>query len=340
MNKKVVFIILTVLLVLGFALSLCLGQMDISMKTIFLTFTNFIGITADVNILAEDQAAVLYNIRIPRTLIAILVGAALAVTGAVMQGLFGNPLADPSLIGLSSGASLGAVVAIVTGLTAYGMFYMPFLAFVFALMSVALTISLAMKDKKIPPMMLLLAGVSVSIFIAALTSGILTFTSEHNIREFLFWTVGGLDYRRWEHVYLIFIPVIAGIGVLCLLARHLNILSLGEVEASSVGVPVVKLRLILLSVASLTTAAAVSVSGSIGFVGLVVPHIMRLILGPEHRTLLPACALFGAVFLLFCDILSRVVIAPMELRVGITTALIGAPYFLYLLKRAQKEGLF
>ena len=298
MRKKVVFIILILLLVVSFVVSLCLGQMDIPIKTTFLAFTNFIGITSELNMLTEEQAAVLYNIRIPRALIAILVGAALAITGAVMQGLFGNPLADPSLIGLSSGASLGAVIAIVTGLTTYGMFYMPMLAFLFALLSVSLTIFLAMKDKKIPPMMLLLAGVSVSIFIAALTSGILTFTNEHNIREFLFWTVGGLDYRRWEHVYLAMPPIIFGITMLCLLARHINILSLGETEATSVGVSVYKLRLLLLFIASFTTAAAVSVSGSIGFVGLVVPHIMRLILGPDHRFLLPSCALFGAVFLL------------------------------------------
>jgi len=150
--------------------------------------------------------------------------------------------------------------------------------------------------------------------------------------------VGGLDYRRWEHVGLAVWPVTVGIVVLCCLARHLNVLAMGEQEARAVGMPVVKFRLLLLFVSSLTTAAAVCVSGTIGFVGLMVPHVMRLILGPDHRVLLPACALAGALFLTGCDTLGRLLIPPTEIRVGIITALIGAPYFLYLLRRVQKVG--
>lgn len=184
-------------------------------------------------------------------------------------------------------------------------------------------------------MTLLLAGVAVSMFLGAMTSGILTFMNEYRLREFLFWMVGGLDFRRWEHVFLAAGLVLVGITVLTSLARHLNVLVLGEDEAKAVGMPVVLIRLILLFVAS-TTAAAVCVSGSIGFVGLVVPHIMRLLLGPEHRTLLPACALAGALFLISCDTLGRLVAAPAEIRVGIVTALTGAPYSLFLLRKAQK----
>jgi iron complex transport system permease protein len=154
----------------------------------------------------------------------------------------------------------------------------------------------------------------------------------------LFWMVGGLDYRRWEHVSLAVGPVLLGIIVLCLLARQLNILALGEQEARSVGLPVFVLRLILLFVSAVTTATAVCVSGSIGFVGLVVPHIIRLLIGPEHRVLLPACALTGGIFLVACDTVGRLLIPPAEVRVGIMTALIGAPYFLYLLRRAQQRG--
>jgi iron complex transport system permease protein len=215
---------------------------------------------------------------------------------------------------------------------------MPFFALAGALLAVGVTVALAMRDGKIPVMVLLLAGVAVSLLMGALTSGILTFMNEYRLREFLFWTVGGLDYRRWEHVYLAAGPVIIGIMILFLLARHLNILVLGDQEARSVGVPVACLRLVLLFVSAVTTATAVCVSGTIGFVGLVVPHIMRLLLGPEHRTLLPACALAGAIFLVACDTLGRLLIPPSEVRVGIMTALVGAPYFLYLLRKAQKGG--
>ncbi|MDF2572364.1 MAG: hmuU 4, partial [Sporomusa sp.] len=288
--------------------------------------------------ITPEQTSVIWHIRMPRTLVGLLVGAALAVSGAVMQGVFGNSLADPGIIGVSSGAALGAVSAIALGITANGIFYMPLFALAGALLAVGLTVALAMRDGKIPVMVLLLAGVAVSMLLGAMTSGILTFMNEYRLREFLFWMVGGLDYRRWEHVYLAVGPVFVGILLLFLLARHLNILILGEQEARSVGMPVAFFRLLLLFISAVTTATAVCVSGTIGFVGLVVPHIMRLMLGPEHRTLLPACALAGGLFLVGCDAVGRLLIPPSEVRVGIMTALLGAPYFLYLLRKAQKGG--
>lgn len=341
LNHKVVFSILVFLFFLIAFLSLAYGQLEISLSSVLailgqqlhLPFLSQVPVT-------QEQTAVVWHIRMPRMLVGVLVGAALAVSGAVMQGVFGNPLADPGIIGVSSGAALGAVLAIALGLTASSMFYMPLFALLGALLTVAFTVFLAMRDGKIPVMTLLLAGVAVSIFLGALTSGILTFISEYKLREFLFWTVGGLDYRRWEHVALGVTPILLGVITLCALARQLNILVLGEEEARAVGVPVVKLRMLLLFVASMTTATAVCISGSIGFVGLVVPHILRLILGPEHRVLLPASALTGGIFLVACDMIGRLVMPPTEIRVGIMTALIGAPYFLYLLRRAQKGGLF
>ena len=340
LNKKVIILmILVTLFLLTFAMSLSFGQIQIPFSSIVNILTDQINLPALTSAVptAEDTAVV-WHIRMPRTLVGILVGAALAVTGAVMQGVFGNPLAEPGIIGVSSGAALGAVLAISMGLTAVSMFYMPFFAFIGSLATVALTIFLAMRNGKIPVMVLLLAGVAVSIFLGALTSGILTFMNEYKLREFLFWTVGGLDYRRWEHVYLAVGPIVLGIIILCLLARHLNVLVLGEEEARSVGMPVAKLRMLLLFVASLTTATAVCVSGSISFVGLVVPHIMRIILGAEHRILLPACALAGGTFLLGCDTIGRLIAQPAEIRVGVMTALMGAPYFLLLLRRAQRKG--
>jgi iron complex transport system permease protein len=341
LNNRTIFLILVSLFFCTVFVSLSYGQIHIPVQAVLAIVAEQLHIPGLENIsITQEQTAVIWHLRMPRTLVGILVGAALAVTGAVMQGVFGNPLADPGIIGVSSGAALGAVLAIATGLSTVSMFYMPLFALIGALLTVAFTVFLAMHDNKISVMTLLLAGVAVSIFLGALTSGILTFISEYKLREFLFWTVGGLDYRRWEHVLLGFIPILAGVTILCALARQLNILVLGEEEARAVGMSVAKLRLLLLFVATLTTATAVCISGSIGFVGLVVPHIMRLILGPEHRSLLPACALAGGIFLVGCDTVGRFIIPPAEVRVGIMTALIGAPYFLYLLRRAQKGGLF
>ncbi|HML87827.1 MAG TPA: iron ABC transporter permease [Methylomusa anaerophila] len=328
-----------VLLAGAILLSLAWGQVYVpaqSMLAVIGKQLNFPGLQGVG--LTQEQTAVVWHIRMPRTLVGLLVGAALGVSGAVLQGVFGNPLADPGIIGVSSGAALGAVIAIALGVTANGIFYMPFFALSGALLAVGITVSLAQREGKIPVMVLLLAGVAVSMLLAALTNGILTFMNEYRLREFLFWMVGGLDYRRWDHVYLIAVPVLAGISILCLLARHLNILVLGEQEARSVGVPAAAFRLLLLFVAAVTTATAVCVSGAIGFVGLIVPHIMRLLIGAEHRTLLPACALAGGLFLVGCDTLGRMLVPPAEIRVGIMTALMGAPYFLYLLRRAQKGG--
>lgn len=338
-RKTVVFFFMLMILLCVILVSLAWGQIKIPITTMVKVIGGQVGVSGTQStVLTPEQAATLWHIRLPRLFVGLLVGAALGVSGAVMQGVFGNPLADPGIIGVSSGAAFGAVIAIAMGLTANNIFYMPFFALAGALLAVTITVLIATRDGKIPVMVLLLAGVAVSMMLGALTSGILTFMNEYRLREFLFWIVGGLEYRRWEHVYLAAGPVLAGTLVLCLLARHLNILALGETEAKSVGASTTTLRLIFLFVAAMTTAAAVCVSGTIGFVGLVVPHIMRILIGPGHRTLLPACALAGGLFLVMCDTLGRLIIPPTEIRVGIMTALMGAPYFLHLLRRAQKGG--
>lgn len=338
-RQGVILSALILLLLIILIISLAVGQVDIPVTALFSAMFGKLGFYgAEGGGLSPEQAAVLWHIRLPRMIIGVMVGAALAVSGAVMQGVFGNPLAEPGIIGVSGGAAFGAVLSIAFGLTAVSMYMMPLFALVGALTAVSITVFLAMRNGKIPAMVLLLAGVAVNILSGALTSGILTFMNEYKLKEFLFWTVGGLDYRRWEHIYLAMGPILIGTIILFFLARHLNILVLGEEEARAVDVPVVALRLILLFVATLTTSFAVCVSGSISFVGLVVPHVMRLLLGPEHRILLPACALAGAFFLVSCDTLGRVIIPPSEIRVGIMTALVGAPYFLYLLRRAHKGG--
>ena len=184
-------------------------------------------------------------------------------------------------------------------------------------------------------MTLLLSGVVVGMFLAACTSAVLTAANTQTLQQYLFWTIGGLDYRRWEHVVLGAVPIGAGACIMLLLARHLNILALGEAEARAVGMNVTFFRLLFLVFASLTTAAGVSVSGNIGFVGLVVPHMMRFVVGPDHRVLLPASFLAGGAFLVLADAFGRIIFSGMEIRVGIMTAFIGTPYFLYLLRRQK-----
>lgn len=286
---------------------------------------------------SQEQLAVIWYIRLPRMLVGVLVGLALGISGAVMQGIFSNPLADPGLIGISAGAATGAVLSIALGAASASMFAMPAFAFCGSICAVCLTVFLAMRHGKIPVMTLLLAGVAVGMLLGAVTSGILTFMNEQKLQQYLFWMVGGLDYRRWEHVYLAAGPVLCGIVIMILLSRHLNILVLGETEAKAVGMPVTAFRMGLLFVAAMTTATSVCVSGNIGFVGLVIPHMMRMLFGPDHRVLLPASALGGAAFLVFCDSLGRIIMPPAEVRVGIMTAFLGTPYFLYLLRRMQKQ---
>lgn len=337
-NSTYTLIALAVLLLSVACFSLTFGQIDVP-------FVNTLAILCDKLHLpfftdteyTKEQLAVIWFIRLPRMLVGVLVGAALGISGAVMQGIFSNPLADPGLIGISSGAATGAVLSIALGTSTASMFAMPAFAFCGSIIAVCLTVFLAMRNGKVPVMTLLLAGVAVGMLLGAVTSGLLTFMNEQKLQQYLFWMVGGLDYRRWEHVYLTLGPILAGITVMLLLARHLNILVLGETEAKAVGMPVVKFRMGLLFIAAMTTATSVCVSGNIGFVGLVIPHMMRMLLGPDHRVLLPASALGGAMFLVFCDSLGRVIMPPAEVRVGIMTALLGTPYFLYLLRRMQKQ---
>ncbi len=325
------FIMLLVLLVL----SLSWGQMAIPFSHVLDALGSVAGM-APAHGLTPNEEAVIWHIRLPRTLVGLLTGAALAAAGAALQGLFANPLADPAIIGVSSGASVGAIVAIATGLSAATLYALPLCALVGALLAVSLTIALAFRRGRIPVLTLLLAGVVVGMFLAAVSAMLLTAVNENKLQEYLFWTIGGLDYRRWEHVWLGLIPIASSVGLMCLLARQLNILSLGETEAKAVGLPVIRFRLILLFLAALATATGVCISGNIGFVGLVVPHALRMLIGPDHRRLLPASVLAGGIFLLLCDTVGRVLLDGAEIRVGIMTAFIGTPYFLYLLRKQQR----
>jgi iron complex transport system permease protein len=292
----------------------------------------------DITDIAESQQAIVWLIRTPRVIVAALVGAGLAVAGAQMQGLFRNALASPDIIGSSAGGAFGAVLALATGLAMRSLFYLPVMSFIGALVALFLVYAIATRRGRTPIATLLLTGVAFNALIGAATSFLinLQWVRWEVAQEILFWLMGGLDSRTWKHVWLSLPCIIVGLIVALVYSRELDVLLLGEETALAVGTDVEKMKRIILTSAALLTGAAVAVSGIIGFVGLVVPHIVRLIIGPKHRALLPASALTGAVFLILTDILARTLQRPEEIRLGIVTAVFGAPFFLYLLLRHQR----
>ncbi len=277
---------------------------------------------------------ILFDIRLPRVALSALVGGALATSGATYQGLLRNPLADPYLIGVSAGAGLGATLAIVFSFGAISL-----CAFGGAIGATALIYALARTGSRTTPTTLILAGVALGAFLSAIT-WFLTFNSDSAFRthQVVAWMMGSFALSSWQNV-AIMLPYL-GIGwlVLFLNARALNVLQLGDTQAQQLGVPVERVTMIVIAAASLITAAAVATSGIIGFVGLIVPHAVRLVWGPDHRFLLPMSALIGATFLIIADTFARTLLSPGELPVGIITAFCGAPFFLYLLRR-NKETL-
>jgi len=283
-----------------------------------------------------DRAGqIIWEIRVPRTLVALLVGASLAVAGTLMQGFFQNPMADPYLIGVSAGASLGATLALTLKWTfsLLGFSAVPFCAFAGALGVTVTVYLLARRGGRVPAGTLLLTGIAVGSLASALTSCLIVF-SPHDIGPVVFWLMGSLANRDWSHVAMVAPYFGIGVAVVSLYARDLNVLLLGDEAAMQLGLEVERVKLILLTVAALLAAAAVAVSGIIGFVGLIVPHLTRLLVGPDHRRLLPMAAITGAILLTGADLLARS-LARIEIPIGIITALLGGPFFLYLLARRR-----
>jgi iron complex transport system permease protein len=282
---------------------------------------------------------ILLDIRLPRTILVLLTGMALAGSGATYQGLFRNPLADPYLIGVASGAGLGAVAAmsIRWPYTSVGLFIVPFAAFLAGLLTVFIVYRLAKVGGAVPTTNLILAGVAVSSFATALTS-FLMLRSTGEVRRAISWLLGGFSLGGWEAVFALLPYVLIGLGVLLLSSYALNLLQFGDEQAQQLGLDVQRAKIILLAASSLVTAAAVAFSGIIGFVGLIIPHVARIWWGSDYRRLLPLSILLGGSALLFADLLARIVLAPQELPVGIVTALAGAPFFLWVLRRSRNMG--
>jgi len=294
-----------------------------------------LGYTYPFEFAVEDTSEIIVReIRLPRIALAAVVGFALATAGTVMQGFFRNPMADPSIIGVSSGAAVGAVTTIAFSVS--GPVGLQGAAFVGAVVTAFAVYLIATEGGRTPVATLLLAGVAVQTFLGAVISYLLLQAGE-SIERALFWLMGHLSGATWGEVAVTTPVAVVAFVVLLAYARDLNVLLLGEADAHSLGVEVERTKRLLLAVASIGTAAAVAVAGVIGFVGLIVPHIMRLLVGPDHRILLPTSALAGAVFLVATDTVARS--GPAELPVGIVTAALGAPFFLYLLRTREVHSL-
>ncbi len=284
-------------------------------------------------------ATILFNLRLPHMVLLMLVGAALAGSGAAYQGLFRNPLADPYLIGVASGAGLGAVAAmsIQWPYTTLGSFAIPMAAFLGATLAVGFVTFMARVGKTVPTTNLILAGVVISSFCTALTS-LLMINSGGELRRALVWLLGGSTMTGWNPVLAVLPYALIGLLVLLSLGHPLNVMQFGDEQAAQLGVPVTRVRWLTILSATLATAAAVSFAGVIGFVGLIVPHLIRLLWGGDYRRILPLSLLGGAALLLLTDAAARTLMAPQEVPIGIITALLGAPFFLWLLRRSKSQN--
>jgi len=286
----------------------------------------------------ETNEIIVWKMNLPRVIMACLVGSGLGIAGAVMQALFRNPMASPYILGLSSGASLGAAVGLSFALPFLPqMFMIPLLAFVSCMITLFLVYFISSVGGRVPTETLLLAGIAVGSLLSALVS-LLTYMAGEEMAGIVYWTMGNLTNAKWDNILVVGPLIFAGCMIMISSSRDLNAMMLGDAHAQDLGVEVKKVRLQLLVASALVTAAAVAFVGVIGFVGLVVPHILRILMGPDNRALLPASIVGGAAFLLMCDYISRVIAPNIGiLPIGVVTALIGAPYFIYLLRRRRSE---
>jgi iron complex transport system permease protein len=283
------------------------------------------------------DSAIIIQIRLPRVLAGALVGAGLAAAGVIYQGIFRNPMADSYLLGASAGASVGytiAVLYVTSSLSLIGLGMTQIFAFIFALLTVFVVLTISRVGGKIPTTTLLLSGIVANIFLLAIET-VMQLRSGKVLSGIVAWLAGGFSDTVWTQFYAVMPIILVGIVLTYFFTRDLNVLSMGEDTAQHLGVNTERTRQILLAIASLITAACVAISGVIGFVGLIIPHMTRLVIGPDHRILLPASTIVGAIFLVICDSVARVATGASELPVGVITALVGTPFFIYLLRRRK-----
>lgn len=315
-------------------LSLSLGSVSLPLKSLVYAFVK--------GPLAQDAGTghgILWTLRFPRVILAFVEGASLGVAGAAMQGLFRNPMADPYVLGVSAGASLGAVLGIALGIgRALGLWSLPVLAFAGAFVTTGAVYVLSTKAGHTHTWTLLLSGIAVASFISSVIAFLMVFFRQR-VEEIVFWTMGGLTRASWKAVVSALPYAFLGTGILWSQSKALNVFSFGEEAAFHVGVSVEKVKRRILWASSLTTASCVAFTGPIGFVGLIVPHVVRILIGPDHRRLIPVSALVGGNLLVLADLLARTAVRPLEIPVGVITSLFGAPFFLYLLAKFRMRGL-
>ncbi len=323
------------LLFFTIVLGIVVGPVSIGPTLILKIFHSRLPVLGDgvVQTWPQSYTAIVMDVRLPRVLLGMIVGMGLAVSGCAMQGLFRNPMASPYVCGISSGGSFGAALAVNLGLAYY---FVPFGAFFFSALTVFVVYMIARVNGKVPVTTLLLSGIAISSFFSALVS-LMLYVSDEKLERIVFWMMGGLWSAGWDKV-IITLPFIAiSVPVFMYLSRDLNALLMGEESAADLGIEVESTKRFILVLTALTVGACVAVSGVIGFVGLIIPHVTRLFVGPDHKILIPASALVGGIFLILTDLFARMVIRPSELPVGIITSLFGVPFFLYLLRKRKSH---
>ncbi len=330
------------ILLASMVLSAMLGAVHVPPRDVLSIIVNhilhFFGLQFDATY-TQQQNAVVWSIRFPRILLGMMVGSALAVSGAALQGMFRNPLADPALIGVSNGAALGAVLALGLGLTTLGRWTTPVFAFVGGVTFALLGYALARQNGRTEVVTLILAGIALNTFAGAGVALITFIADDSQLRAIIFWSMGSLGGASWRSVLVAAPFVIAGLVASFWWRRPLNLMTLGEREAHHLGVQTERTRFLVIVFTALMVGATVAVAGVVGFVGLIVPHVIRLISGPNHRVLLPASALGGAILVVLADLIARTIISPLELPLGVLTAFIGGPFLLILmLKTRRAEG--
>ncbi|HEY8363716.1 MAG TPA: iron chelate uptake ABC transporter family permease subunit [Tissierellaceae bacterium] len=339
-----VLVVLSIALVISIGFFSVIGTADISAVDVFrivLSKLPFVKNHIDISDIPNTHITIIWTIRLPRVLLGVLVGASLSVAGTAFQGLFKNPMADPYVIGISSGAAFGASIAIVLGIniSIINISAISIFAFLGALGAVFLVVNISKINHRIPTTTLILAGITVSQFLTAIISLLMVLYSK-DMAKIVYWTLGSLSGKGWEPLIKISLPVIASIIIVNFFARDLNIMLTGDESAQSLGVDVEKVKIFMIVLGTFMVSMVVSISGIIGFVGLIIPHIARILFGPDNRILLPASALIGGIFMVLTDTVARTVISFMEIPVGIITALCGAPFFLYLLISHKKVNKY
>ncbi len=333
LKKRYMLVLLGTLIVVifTFILALAIGSTNIPFRTVIRSL-----ISEDAEL--SRYRVIIRQIRLPRIILSFLVGAGLGIAGVVFQGIIRNPMVDPYIVGISAGAGTAVTFAIVFNLSFTFLYFstIPLFAFVGALLTVILVYNLAKTRNKIPVMTFLLAGVAAAFILDAARSLVMVLGTQ-DIQQVVFWLMGSLSGSSWGDITMILPYYLIGLLPLILYLNDLNLILLGEESAQHLGVEVEKVKKMLIVGATLVTASVVSVSGGIGFIGLVIPHIGRMLIGPDHKKLLPLAGILGGVFLVISDMLARSIMPPMEIPVGIITALAGGPYFIYLLRSRKQE---